>query len=170
MLNKVELDLREELSRTFNGSVDEVAKGQMGLIRTMRIGEDNKQIRCVCRDKQTDEPSRDSYCRYCLGSGFLWDERKMLYYKNESSFMGDRGFFFYIEYDKEITTKDYIVEIKLDRDGEPLMPISRNKLYNILEAFPHKADAGRREFWKVQAVEERDWSVFYGVKNRQTQG
>ena len=40
----------------------------------------------------------------------------MLYYKNEDSFMGDKGFFFYIQYDKDITTKDYIVELELDKD------------------------------------------------------
>jgi hypothetical protein len=162
----IELDLRVELNRTFNGAVDEIPKGRVGMLRRMRRDENNKAIRCECRDPQTDEPSKDYYCRYCLGMGFLWDERKMLYYKNEDTFNKD-SFMFYIQYDKDINTEDYIVELLIDKEGSPVLPVQRYKIYNILEVFPYKSDNGRLEFWKVLAQEERRWSVWYGVKNRQ---
>lgn len=163
---RLELDLREELERTFNGAVDEIPKGRTGLLRRMRRDENGDAIRCQCRDKQTDEPSRDSYCRYCLGMGFLWDERKMLYYKNEDTFNKD-SFMFYLQYDKNIDSKDYLVELIIDKEGNPVLPVKRYKLYNILEVFPYKSDHGRLEFWKIYAQEERKWSTWYGIKNRQ---
>lgn len=165
--NGLELDLREELSRTLNGATDEIAKGRTGLLRIMRRDSINEPVRCPCRDKQTDEASTFSYCRYCLGHGFLWDEEKMLYYKNEDSFSKEKGYLFYVQYDKDITDIDYIVTVKTDKEGQPIYPVERETKFKILEAHKYKADRGRLEFWQVQAVEERDWSVHYGVKNRQ---
>ena len=167
LASRIELDLREELRRTLHGAPDEIRKGRVGLLRKMRKDDNGDHVRCPCRDKQTDEPSRDSYCRYCLGMGFLWDEDKMVYYKNEDSFQEGKGLLFYLEYDKDIDSKDYLVEIEVDKEGEPIYPITRTAIYNISRAHPYKADRGRLEFWQVLAIEERKWSVHYGVKNRQ---
>jgi hypothetical protein len=164
--NNIELDLRVELERTFNGAIDEIAKARTGLLRRMRRDLNGEPIRCACRDLQTDEPSKDYYCRYCLGMGFLWDERKMLYYKNEDTFNKDT-FMFYLQYEKDIDSKDYLIELIIDKEGNPVIPVKRYKVYNILEVHPYKSDNGRLEFWKIEAQEERKWSVWYDVKNRQ---
>ena len=63
--------------------------------------------------------------------------------------------------------KDYIVEIKLDREGSPAAPVKREKLYNIIKSKEMRSDRGRREFWQIRALEERKWSVYYGIKHRQ---
>lgn len=165
--SNLELDLRNELSRTLNGASDEIRKGRIGLVRRMRRDDSGGTVRCPCRDQQTDEPSRDSYCRYCLGMGFLWDEYEMLYYKNEDSFQDGKGFSFYLQYDKYVSDIDYLVEIEVDKEGEPVFPVERKAIFNISEAHPYKADRGRLEFWQILALEERKWSVHYGVKNRQ---
>lgn len=161
-----ELDLRTELDRTFNGASDEIRKGRIGLLRKMRRDEDGEPVRCPCRDNQTDEPDRDSHCYICKGMGFLWDERKILYYKNESSFLDGKGYKFYIQYDQEITDIDYIVKIKTNKEGEPTSPIEREKLYKISKAHDYKSDKGRLEYWETLAIEERKWSVHYDVKLR----
>ena len=165
--SNLEIDLRDELDRTLNGASDETRKGRVGLVRRIRLDDNGEPIRCPCRNKQTDEPSRDSYCRYCLGMGFLWDERKMVYYKNEDSFRKGNGFSFYLQYDKDISDIDYLVEIENNKEGEPVFPVKRKAIFKVLEAHPYNADRGRLEFWQVLALEERKWSVYYGVKNRQ---
>lgn len=163
----LELNLRNEFNRTLIGAVDEIEKARIGLLRRMRRDSDGLPIRCPCRDKQTDESDRDSYCRVCHSMGFLWDEYKMLYYKNESSFVDGTGFLFYLQYDKDIDTYDYLVEVNVDRNGELTSPIERKAIFNISNARSFKADNGRIEYWQVTALEERKWSVHYGVKNRQ---
>jgi hypothetical protein len=163
----LELDLRQELHNTLYGSYDEIKKGKVGLIRIMRRNSDNEPIRCPCRDKQTDEPSRDSFCRTCWGMGYLWDEEKIVYYKNEDSFKEDEGFLFYTEYEKDISSIDYIITIKLDKEGEPIIPAERDKVFKIKWVKSFSADRGRLEYYEIRAIEERKWSVWYDVKNRQ---
>ena len=162
-----EIDLRDELDRTLNGAIDEIRKGHQGLIRTMRKDSDGNFVRCPCRSKVTDEPDKDYYCRFCMGHGYLWDETKIVYYKNEDSFLVEKGVLFYLQYDKEISSEDYIVEIELDNEGEPIMPVTRSRVYSIEKAQQYRSDRGRIEFWQVRAKYERKWSVWYGVKNRQ---
>lgn len=162
-----EIDLRVELQRTFFGASDEVRKAKKGILRKMRRDSDGEHVRCPCRDKCTDEPDKDFYCRYCLGMGFLWDEREIVYYKNEDSFNKQEGFLFYLQYDEELSTEDYIIEINLDKEGEPVMPVERQTFFDIVRAQAYRSDRGRIEFWQVRAKEERKWSVWYGVKNRQ---
>ena len=163
----LEIDLRKELSNTLNGAIDEIRKGKQGLLRRMRRNTDEEPIRCTCRDKQTDEASLDYYCRYCLNMGYLWDERKIVYYKNEDSYKEGKGLLFYAEYDKDISDIDYIVEIKLSKEGEPIIPVVREKYYKITKATPFSADRGRLEFWELLAIEQPLWGTYNGIKNRQ---
>jgi hypothetical protein len=169
-----ELDLRVELARTLYGAPDEVPKGRVGLLRKMRSNSNGDLVRCPCRDKITDEPDKDFYCRSCSGMGFLWDERKIVYYRDDSSFRkredkleefeGDN---FYLEYNVNVSTSDYIVVVKLLEDGTPQVPVVREKLFKIISADSFRADNGRIEFWRIRATEERNWSIWYGNKNRQ---
>lgn len=162
----LEIDMRQEIYNTLHGAADEIKKGRVGLIRIMRRNSNNEPLRCPCRDKQTDDPSRDSYCAHCLGMGYYWDEYPILYYKNEDSYKENEGFLFYLEYNKDISDIDYIVTIKLDKSGEPIIPAIRDKVYKINLAQEYRCDNGKLEFWQIRAKEERKWSVYYGVKNR----
>jgi len=163
----LELDLRAEMDDLLFGSYGEVAKGKVGLLRKMRIDSNGEHIRCPCRNKVTDEPSRDQYCRYCHGHGYFWDETQIVYYKNNDSFVKDGEGLFYLQYDLEITERDYIIELKLDSEGRPIEEIERESVYEIESADKFRADNGRIEFWQISAKYNREWSVHYGVKNRQ---
>lgn len=172
--SRKELDLRQEINRLLYGASDEIAKGRQGLLRKMRKDSNGNLLRCPCRNRNTDEPDRDYYCRYCLGMGYFWDEVKIVYYRNDGSFRKREGKtkefegdIFYLEYDTVISSNDYIVTVNLDKDGDPSIPVTRDTYFKILSADPFRADNGRIEFWAVRAIEERKWSTWYGVKNRQ---
>lgn len=171
---RIELDLRKEMKELLYGSPGEIAKGKVGLLRRMRKDSNGDLMRCPCRNKITDEPDRDFFCRYCHGHGYFWDEYKIVYYKNDDSFRKREGKvqeyegdMFFFEYFKELSPYDFIIEIALDNDGIPIQPVQRLKVYDIISADQFRADYGRVEFWQVRAKFERKWSVWYGVKNRQ---
>lgn len=170
----IEIDLRQEMHELLYGSAGEIAKGKVGLLRKMRTDSDGEPIRCPCRNKITDEPDRDSFCRFCHGHGYFWDETEIVYYKNDDSFrkvegkvQEYEGDMFFFEYDEVISPHDFIIEIVLDNDGQPVQPVQRLKVYDIMSADQFRADYGRVEFWQIRAKFRREWSVWYGVKNRQ---
>lgn len=163
----VEIDLRQEMYRTLYGAVDEIAKGKQGLLRVARVDSDGNPEKCPCRDEITDEPTKDFYCRTCLGMGFLWDERKIVYYKDDDSLSKKDESYFYMEYFENPTRFDWIVEIRLDEEGEPVVPVKRELFYPILYAEAFRSDTGRIEYWRCRAKLERKWSVWYGNPSRQ---
>ena len=172
--DRKELDLREEIRRLLYGAPDEIAKGKVGLLRRMREDDDGELVRCPCRSDITDEPDRDFFCRYCHGHGYFWDEYKIVYYKSDESFTEKEGkiqkfggFLFYFEWNVDIRSTDFVIEVVLDKEGRPEQPVNRLKVYDIIQADTFRADRGRVEFWQVKAKERREWSVWYGVKNRQ---
>lgn len=169
-----ELDLRQEMKRLLFGASDEIAKGRYGLLRTMRLGDDNEPIRCDCRDSLTDESDQDYYCRYCHGMGYVWNEHKVIFYMNDEAFRKKEGknqefeaINFYLEYDNIISANDYIILVETNSEGYITEPITRTRVFDIMLASPFRSDSGRIEFWRVRAKENRKWSIWYGVKNRQ---
>ena len=171
----LELDLRTEIHELLYGSTGEIAKGKIGLLRKMRADTNGDLMRCPCRNKITDEPDRDSFCRFCHNHGYFWDETQIVYYKNDDSFRKREGKtqeyegdLFYLEYSEDISPHDFIIEILLDSTGQPAQPVQRLKTYDILSADQFRADYGRTEFWQIRAKYQRKWSVWYGVKNRQS--
>ena len=159
-----ELNLREEFNKTLYGDFDEIAKGRTGLLRKMRRNEEGDLIRCSCRDIVTDEPSSDYHCRYCKGHGYYWDEIPIVYFYNKNNDVDD---IFYLEYNIEVTDRDYIVQVKLDNNGNIIIPVQRERFFRIREVDIEVADFSKIEFTVVKTVEERKWSTWYGVKNRQ---
>jgi hypothetical protein len=173
-----ELNLRTEVHKILYGSSEETAKGRVGLIRRMRRGSDGHLIRCECVDPITDEHVQDRYCASCHGMGYYWDEVKFVYFKNDRTYRNKEenisiefgGNVFYTEYSNSITKDDYIVELALDSSGNVIIPIVREKLYRVLDAIEERSDNGRIEFIAIKTVEERKWSTYYGVYNRQYEG
>ncbi len=167
-----EIDLRVEMDRTLYGAPDEEAKGRIGLLRKMRINDEGNLTRCPCRHDVTDEPDKDYYCRSCLGMGFFWDEYQIVYYRSNDSFDKNhkyRSDFFYLEYDEEISSSDYIVLVALNVEGEVIEPVQRTDYFKIDNAINFRSNNGRVEYWRIRASEERNWSTWYGVTNRQEQ-
>lgn len=163
----IEIDLREELKRTLYGAGDEVAKGRIGLLRRMRLDSNGLKIKCSCRDTITDEPDKDMYCRVCIGIGYLWDEEKLVYYKNDDTLRKSDESFFYVEYSVKPSQDDYVVELIRDTEGAITSPGIRQYLYKIIAAEPYRSDTGRIEYWRCRAKYERVWSVWYGATPRQ---
>lgn len=167
--SRKELDLREELRKLLYGATDEIAKGKVGLIRRMRQDANGDFVRCPCRSQITDEPDMDFFCRYCHGMGWFWDEYKVVYYKSDKSSKDTEGtiYSFYFEYNVDILKQDFIVEVELDKEGRPVQPVNRMRVYDIIKADTFRADNGRVEFWHIKAKERREWSVWYNVTQRQ---
>jgi len=171
---QLELDLRNEMNELLYGSAGEIPKGKTGILRKMRKDDDGNLIRCPCRNEITDEPDRDYFCRFCHGHGYFWDEAKIVYYKNDDSFRKREdkvqeyeSDLFYFEYSEDISPSDFVIEIELDNSGQPVQPIQRMKVYDIISADTFRSDNGRVEFWQIRARFQRKWSVWYGVQNRQ---
>lgn len=167
VVSGVEIDLRQEMNRTLYGASDEIAKGRQGLLRVARIGSNGEPIKCPCRDTITDEQDLDFYCSTCLGMGFLWDERKIVYYKDDESVLKKDESYFYMEYHEGPTRWDWIIEVVLDEDGKPVEPVQRDLYYKSLIAEAFRSDLGRIEYWRCRTKLERKWSVRYGVAFRQ---
>lgn len=164
---ELELDLRQEMREFLHGSTGEIAKGRTGLLRRMRTNSDGEKIKCPCRDTVTDEPDRDYYCRTCNGVGYLWDERELVYYKDDGSLEIEDETFFYMEYFVKPSKDDYIVELIRDVNGNVISQSEREAFYKVIEAEPFRADNGRIEYWRCRAEKERKWSVWYGTTPRQ---
>ena len=162
--NTEEIGLRDELYSTFYGDIDEVRKGQIGMLRRIRVDDDLNPIRCNCRDKVTDEPDKDTKCRFCYGMGWLWDERKLVYYKNNDAAHLPGDTTFYVEYSVEPKRGDYLVEVRRDLEGRPTVPLVREKLYCINEVESFRSDRGRIEYWRLKASLDKTWSVWYDAK------
>jgi hypothetical protein len=168
-----EIDLRKEFSDLLYGSPQETKKGRYGLLRKMRRDSNNKPIRCICRDPVTNEPDRDTFCRYCWGHGYYWDEGWFVYYRNDQSFRMTEGYYkefegdvFYSEYFLQVNPEDYIITVKLDQDGNVIIPVERETSFKILKADPFRSDNGRIEFYGIRTIEERKWSTWYGAPAR----
>jgi hypothetical protein len=165
--NNIEIDLRIELHKTLYGSIDEIAKGRQGLLRVARVDNNGDLVKCPCRDEITDEPDKDFFCKTCYGFGYLWNERKIVYYRDDDSVSKHDESYFYMEYFENPTRFDCIIEVALDMDGQPKMPVRRELYYPILFAEAFRSDTGRIEYWRCRAKLERKWSVWYGTKTRQ---
>jgi hypothetical protein len=166
--SRKEIDLRQELEDMFVGSPAEIAKGREGLLRKMRRDSEGNLISCACRDKITKDPARDSYCRYCLGMGYYWDEIPIIYFRNEMSYGTQYGQnkeyvkdYFYLRYNEQITDDDYLITLNNTIDGNSGSPQKRLEYFKVFNAVPFRSDNGRIEYWRVKAKEERSWSIWY---------
>lgn len=168
-LSGKEIDLRKELNQILTGSPSEVPKGQIHVLRRMRraagvtwvpIREADLQ-KCDCVSSPTEEPDITYPCGICDGEGFLFDEEFVLAYSEERYEYIDverrRPYgkapismtFFYVEYYKDISRFDVMIEPQRDSEGEILSPVRIRRRHQIHMAQEFRADNGRTEFWRI---------------------
>lgn len=161
-----EIDLRAEFDELIFGGNGKIPHGRELLIRRMRRGPDNKLIKCTCVDTETREG--DFSCPYCAGEGYYWDETWITGY---SMYVGADGGLgnkakwlmpgivradtkiFYFRYDTIITYYDKIVEVRLDVEGEAIVPYEREAIYKPQTINVYRSDYGRAEYVAVHCQE-----------------
>lgn len=166
-----EIDLRAEFDLLIFGSATEVPHGHLILIRNMRRDADGYPTRCTCvQVESTTEPDPD--CSYCAGEGYLWDESwKYCYSMHATSEAGmakkyvhvppglERTDYvvFFLRYDTVIKFQDKIVEVRLDDEGDPVIPYVREAIYKPHTIKNMRSDHGRKEFLAIFCREEDAW-------------
>lgn len=165
-VRRTEPDLRKELNSMFDGIYPEIAKKQPAVLRKFRRDANGKRILCDCVDVNTKEPDKDTYCPFCQGEGFFWDEIALDIYKRPDAvsglaenatgpgLMNSPLMVFYTRSSVEMTKEDKLVELLLDEEGEPVEPIRRKQLYRIGSLVDYRSDNGRLEYWKMACYAE----------------
>jgi len=161
-----ELDLRSEFETLIYGGSGEIPHKKKVLIRRFRL-EEGKKIPCVCLESITREGALE--CKFCSGEGYYWDEEFSYCY---STFLGaDSGQgnrkrnlspgilrtdykIFYFRYDKSIRYTDKIVELKLDIEGDPVVPYIRQAIYNPQTIVENRSDYGKLEYYSIYCREQ----------------
>lgn len=164
-----EPSLRDELISFLDGKFPEVAKKQLALLRKMRRDSDGNLVECACVDEVTHEPDLDTFCPYCSGDKYYWDESYIDIYKVVISsdigkaqkeitipptLMNVPNVIFYLKSSVDITEQDKIVELILDAEGKFNKPYKRKKIYRIGTLEDLRSDNGRLEYWKVACYSE----------------
>jgi hypothetical protein len=166
---KKEVDLRKEFDEIVFGKNNRIPHKIKVLIRNLRVNNSGDYVICDCVDKVTDEPDQENECRFCLGEGYLWDERFSYCY---SSLVGADGGkanrnkriipgelrsdykVFYLRYDEKISYNDKIIELSLDLEGKLVIPYKREKIYRPETIQEYRSDNGRLEYIAVYCREE----------------
>lgn len=165
--NRKEIDLRSEFDLLLGGSDEEIAHSFPIIIRNMRRDADGYATECVCFDKkQTHIPDYD--CSYCLGEGYLWDEHWSTAYSMHLSSDGGaaRKYLnpppglqrtdyevFFIRYDEIIKYEDKIIKVKLDNEGNPVIPFIRQVIHKASLIDELRSDYGRLEYLAIYCQE-----------------
>jgi len=159
-----EVNLRNELVKTFDGRFPEIAKRQMGCLRKARKDASGNLIRCACVDPSTFEADRDTFCPLCQGEGYIFDEVFMEIYKKPlgvgtGEALEDKLFgaglanvhlvVFYTRFSDNITEDDRVVELVLDQAGNIAQPPLRKTIYRIGHAIDYRLDNGKLEYWAI---------------------
>ena len=162
-----ELSLRKEFNSFLMGGNGDTPHRKKVLLRVFRLDSDNKKISCSCLSSISKEPSYT--CNFCLGEGYFWDEEWIWCY---SRFLGaDSGQgnrkrnlpsgiirvdykIFYFKYDANIKYTDKIVELKLDTEGDPVVPYIRQAIYNTQTIVENRSDNGKLEYYTVYCREQ----------------
>jgi hypothetical protein len=162
--------MRDEMENMLDGIFPEIAKKQKALVRKFRRDSLNKRIACDCVDVVTHEPDKDTYCPFCQGEGYYWDESYIDVYKVLVTGMSEGStnermitpgllnvplMVFYIRSSVNLTKEDKLVELVLDTDGQPVEPIKRQELFRIGALVDYRSDNGRLEYWKVACFAEQ---------------
>jgi len=167
MTSSGELDLRAELDEILFGFQSGVRHGYPVVLRRMRRDSNQKPVPCSCQNSFTKEPDPD--CSYCLGEAYIWDEEWAWTYSMYSGV--DAGLagrlrylppgkirvdykIFFFRYDSPIRYGDKIVEMKLDSEGQLVVPYVREVIYAPATIVKYRSDNARIEYIQVFCKEE----------------
>ncbi len=169
--NRSEIDLRSEFDTLIYGDATHIPHGHLIVIRNMRRDSDGYPTKCSCFEaSNTTEPDPD--CSYCLGEGYLWDENWGMAYSmhlNADSGLARKYIHmapglertdyvvFFIRYDSDIKYEDKVVEVRLDEEGELVLPYIREAIYKPHTIKRMRSDYGRVEYIAVFCREDDAW-------------
>jgi len=161
-----EINLRSEFDKLVFGAGGGTPHKKRVLIRKFRL-DDGIKKQCVCLSGLTREASLE--CPFCLGEGYYWDEKWSDCYSNYLGADAGQGNrkrnlapgvirvdykIFYFRFDEEIKYTDKIIEVKLDIEGNPVVPYIREAIYNPQTIVENRADNGRLEYYTIYAREQ----------------
>lgn len=144
------INLQAEMDAFIFGSGFENPKGRDIIYRRMRVDSNGNPMRCVCVSSTSDEPDKDTYCPYCLGSKYYWDEEYVKAYWFRPG--ADDNLNFYFNYSAKPSSIDEIIIVAFDDDGKVISPINRISIFNIMSATQLREEYGQLSFFKVVAA------------------
>lgn len=165
--SSIEIDLRDEVEKMFSGDTGEIPKQQRFVLRKIRLSED-VPVPCACRDELTKEGDSVDTCPFCIGEGYYWDEEWVFGYvmyndtkahqsakrtQLQPGLVSAYDKIFYLRYSETITYNDKIIELKLDSDGNPLIPYKRKAIYRPETIVDYRSDFGRKEYIAIYVNE-----------------
>jgi hypothetical protein len=159
LISPVEIDLRSEIGEFFDGSNIEIPKAYTIIHRKMRLDRNEYLIRCQCNHRE--EGVHHYECSLCKGEGYIWDESYVSTFKVEKSKSiknSDSGTSnvktatFYFEYDKDITLHDKLIELAIDKNGNPRKPLTRGNTWTPKSIDHKRSDKGRTEYIIVECT------------------
>lgn len=163
-----EKDLRKAFDDFILGKSGGIKHAHKILIRRARLDKDGNALKCKCVDFLTNEAAVESSCNYCLGEKFIWDEGfeetySMLKDSTLSSKIRKKEFgevrveyrTFYFRYDTKISYNDKIIMLKLDLEGNVLIPYKREIVYRPETIQVYRSDFGRVEYIAVHCREDQ---------------
>lgn len=162
-----EVDLRAEFDRLVYGDDQNIRHGHLIVIRHLRRDAEGDPVPCVCIDEFSRDPDFD--CSYCDAERYLWNEQWHLVYSN---YLGTEGGLsargrwlppgeirvdykiFYLRFDTDIQYRDKLVVMKLDSEGNPVVPYVREAIHKPQTIIQNRSDNGRIEFITVYCRED----------------
>lgn len=161
-----EIDLRAEFDNILYGFNGGPRHGHLILLRRLRRDANNIPIACSCTAGGVYKDP-DPTCVYCDGEGYYWDEEWHWCYSMYSGgpvhtatkilpFGAIKTDYrtFYLRFDNPILYGDKIVEVKLDTEGNPLVPYIRRAIHNPSTIQEYRSDNGRIEYLAIHCRED----------------
>jgi hypothetical protein len=171
------IDLREELNALLFGRVDVIAQGRPFVLRIMT------DTKCVCFDA-TSGGSKTPGCRYCGGEAYYWTEQQFTmwmasgvapvykpgflangqYPQAQIGYTDPNRGTAYCEWNVFPSYERYtlptnpapdkLYALKINQDGDQVLPPVRTSKWKILNVTPLHGDHGRVEFLELSLEKE----------------
>lgn len=160
-----EPSMRRELEIIY----DEENRGEIGIFRRLIRDSNNQTIECPkCRHIGTHGHASWHLCDRCLGTGYLWTEEGIKFYKWPGTTVArsrrafkeyrDEGFIetnlhvVYVEYHVLPNIDDKIIQLRQDTEGNPVIvngQYERFRMWDIRAIDEYRLDGGKIEYWRL---------------------
>ena len=144
------INLQSEMDDFMLGFGFERPKGRDVIYRRMRVDSNGNPMECVCVSDTSNEPDKDTYCPYCLGAKYYWDEEYVKAYWFRPG--ADDILNFYFNYQGKPSSIDELIIVEFDDDGKVVSPLNRISIFNILTSTQLREEHGQLSFFKVIAA------------------